>query len=281
MFTHIPLCASELHSQWSIHSLQEQKTDHHLVFHHNHPTFLTGRLEKICTYSSDQAAVVWGRLNNDLFTLLSLSVVHWLMALFQHSLHTDLATLLILKPSWHACSIPTSSHRHWCSSCSLMSLSFNNISAVPRWTRPHSLQTHTNTQLLQLLQFHTVSVTATTCIFMSLSCESNYCYSMSNSTGEFYLQWLYSSFSEVEVDLPTHKGIHHIYIYIYIQGVPLPTKPGISLIILKPMKILQRGLNRSTFVVWEMKRNVSVVCVCFVEISSLVSELLKKCQIGR
>ena len=28
------------------------------------------------------------------------------------------------------------------------------------------------------------------------------------------------------------------------------------------MKILQRNLNRSTFVVWEIKRNVSVVCVC-------------------
>jgi len=28
------------------------------------------------------------------------------------------------------------------------------------------------------------------------------------------------------------------------------------------MKILQRNSNRSTFVVWEMKRNVSVVCVC-------------------
>jgi len=27
------------------------------------------------------------------------------------------------------------------------------------------------------------------------------------------------------------------------------------------MKILQRNLNRSTFVVWEMKRNVSVVCL--------------------
>jgi len=44
-----------------------------------------------------------------------------------------------------------------------------------------------------------------------------------------------------------------------IQGVPLATEPGISLIILTPMKILQRNLNRSTFVVWEMKRNVSVV----------------------
>jgi len=28
------------------------------------------------------------------------------------------------------------------------------------------------------------------------------------------------------------------------------------------MKILQRNLNRTRFVVWEMKRNLSVVCVC-------------------
>jgi hypothetical protein len=34
----------------------------------------------------------------------------------------------------------------------------------------------------------------------------------------------------------------------YIQGVPLAIEPGISLIILTPMKILQRNLNRSTFV---------------------------------
>jgi hypothetical protein len=42
---------------------------------------------------------------------------------------------------------------------------------------------------------------------------------------------------------------------LQIQCVPLATEPSISLIILIPMKIL----NRSTFVVWEMKRNVSVV----------------------
>jgi len=36
---------------------------------------------------------------------------------------------------------------------------------------------------------------------------------------------------------------------ILIQGVPLATEPGICLIILTPMKILQRNLNRSTFVV--------------------------------
>jgi len=34
-----------------------------------------------------------------------------------------------------------------------------------------------------------------------------------------------------------------------IQSVPLATEPGISLIILTPMKILKRNLNRSTFVV--------------------------------
>jgi len=48
-----------------------------------------------------------------------------------------------------------------------------------------------------------------------------------------------------------------------IQCVPLATEPGISLIILTPikvlLKVLQRNLKRSTFVVWEMKRNVSVV----------------------
>ena len=38
-------------------------------------------------------------------------------------------------------------------------------------------------------------------------------------------------------------------------SVPLPTKPGISLIILKPMKILQRYSYRSTFFVWEMWRH--------------------------
>ena len=71
------------------------------------------------------------------------------------------------------------------------------------------------------------------------------------------------------------KGIY-IYIYIYIKGDPLATEPGIFLIILTPMKTLQRNWNRSTFVVWEMKRGVSVVCICFVAISSLELELLKK-----
>jgi len=44
-----------------------------------------------------------------------------------------------------------------------------------------------------------------------------------------------------------------------IQCVPLATEPGISLIILTPMKILQRNLKRITCGVWEMKMNVSLV----------------------
>jgi len=72
--------------------------------------------------------------------------------------------------------------------------------------------------------------------------------------------------------------MYHLFGYD-IQGVQLATEPGISLIILTPMRILQRNLNKSTFVVWEIKRNVSVVCVCFVAISILVLELLKKCRV--
>ena len=49
----------------------------------------------------------------------------------------------------------------------------------------------------------------------------------------------------------------------FVQRVPLATEPGISLIILTPMKILQQNLNRSMFVVWELNRNVYVVCFRF------------------
>ena len=50
-------------------------------------------------------------------------------------------------------------------------------------------------------------------------------------------------------------------VYLIIQCVPFATELGISLKILTPTKILQRNLNRNKFVVWEMKRNVSVVWV--------------------
>jgi hypothetical protein len=53
-----------------------------------------------------------------------------------------------------------------------------------------------------------------------------------------------------------------VFKHPHIECVPLATEPGISLIILTQMKILQRNLSRGTFVVWDMKRNMSVVCVC-------------------
>jgi len=56
------------------------------------------------------------------------------------------------------------------------------------------------------------------------------------------------------LDESRKKSIHNLNTY-QVQCVPLATGPSISLIILTPMKILQRNLNRSTFVVWEMKRN--------------------------
>ena len=59
---------------------------------------------------------------------------------------------------------------------------------------------------------------------------------------------------------PTPQFMYHIYMAI-IQCVPLATEPSISLIILTPMKILEWNLNKRMFVVWEMKMNVSVVCV--------------------
>jgi len=48
---------------------------------------------------------------------------------------------------------------------------------------------------------------------------------------------------------------------VITQGVPLTTEPGISLIILTPMKILQLNLNRSTFVVRNEEECVCSVCL--------------------
>jgi len=59
---------------------------------------------------------------------------------------------------------------------------------------------------------------------------------------------------ECSIDIECHK---------VLQCVPLATESGISLIILTPMKILQLNLNRSKFVVWEMKKTVSVVRFIF------------------
>jgi hypothetical protein len=82
----------------------------------------------------------------------------------------------------------------------------------------------------------------------------------------FYTAYVFRLSWQAYTHTHTHTYIYvcvcvYIYIYIYIQCVPLATEPRISLIILTPMKILQRNLNRGAFVVWEIKRNVSVVCL--------------------
>jgi hypothetical protein len=64
----------------------------------------------------------------------------------------------------------------------------------------------------------------------------------------------------VSMTLQFKKRHKWTFLHFIIQSVPLATEPVISLIILTPMKTLQRNLNWSTFVVWEMKRNVSVAC---------------------
>jgi hypothetical protein len=66
---------------------------------------------------------------------------------------------------------------------------------------------------------------------------------------------------------------------LFIQNVLLPTKPGSSLIIPKPMKILQRDLNRSTFV-GEISRGMCLYCASSCcAISLLVVKLLKNCRV--
>ena len=45
---------------------------------------------------------------------------------------------------------------------------------------------------------------------------------------------------------------------MHYSECPTRTEPGISVIILTPMKIMQRNFNRSTFVVWEMWRHHNV-----------------------
>ena len=59
-----------------------------------------------------------------------------------------------------------------------------------------------------------------------------------------------------------------------------PIKYRVSHSIPSPaLKILQRSLNRSTFVVWEMKRNVSVVRVCSAPNCCGTEQRLKKCRV--
>ena len=78
------------------------------------------------------------------------------------------------------------------------------------------------------------------------------------------------------------KLVHLVFIirsHQYIQCVPLATEPGISLIILTPMKILQRNLNSTCYVVVTFLTQWGKSASNFFAISSLVVKLLKKCRV--
>jgi hypothetical protein len=66
-----------------------------------------------------------------------------------------------------------------------------------------------------------------------------------NELGIYYIKHSY-------MFRPLMLAIIRLYMNTYqlvIKSVPLATEPGISFIILTPMKILQRNFNRGTFVV--------------------------------
>jgi hypothetical protein len=66
----------------------------------------------------------------------------------------------------------------------------------------------------------------------------------------------------------------HQVLMEHTQGVPLSTESSISLIILTPMKILQRNLNRSMFFSFTFLTQWGKLASNFVVISSLVVKLL-------
>jgi hypothetical protein len=64
-----------------------------------------------------------------------------------------------------------------------------------------------------------------------------------------------------------------------IQSVPLATEPGISIIILTPMKILQPNLNSTCYDVVTFLTQWGKSASNFLAISSLVVKLLKECRV--
>jgi len=74
----------------------------------------------------------------------------------------------------------------------------------------------------------------------------------------------------------TFSGLYFIQI---IQSVPLATEPGISLIILTPMKILQRNLNSTCYDVVTLLTQCGKSASDLVALSSLVVKLLKECRV--
>ena len=85
---------------------------------------------------------------------------------------------------------------------------------------------------------------------------------LSNQMQQYTVYLYLQTALHVSVGISTHhQELITLYLQYLLQCVPLTTEPGISLMILTPMKILQRDLNRSTFVVWEMKVAVTVFLI--------------------
>ena len=110
--------------------------------------------------------------------------------------------------------------------CSLMCLSFSNISNGPQWKVPHSLQINKRTYI--------ATGTSTISYFINhchsrphtgLSVFKNVTTVVSNNTTEFYFPWSCSSDSELgthtsqQVEHETHTSIKSIkFVYCYIPA---------------------------------------------------------------
>jgi hypothetical protein len=101
------------------------------------------------------------------------------------------------------------------------------------------------------------------------------CINIKDILRDDYPRYLYGLYNSVNRQI-TFRCVIPV---VFIQSVPLPSKPGISLIILTPMKILQRNLNSSTFFSFTFLTQWGKSASNFVAISSLVVKLLNKCRV--
>ena len=105
-----------------------------------------------------------------------------------------------------------------------------------------------------------------------------------------YFQWLIEVSTSVEqkaARFPRPRLLYSNYIlhfsficvilYLNIQGVPLATEPGISLIILPLMRILKRNLKRTTDIFLSISHTMNALlfkCRCNIFIGVIIINLL-------
>ena len=100
----------------------------------------------------------------------------------------------------------------------------------------------------------------------------------------FSWNWVRNSWNQIPASRAKFASINFVFVWpcitdTIIQSVPLANEPGISLIILTPMKILQRNLNSTCYDVVTFLTQRGKSASNFVAISSLVVKLLKKCRV--